>query len=338
MANLALIAHLDRLKTMLEKARNPRAEAQELMEPGFVARVLEPSPPAIHTGEFADDPTDRSDARTGVVSPVSSGDLTWVEWVSTRSNLNEWAIDRWLVPGPRLGPVPDGFSNTRDALHQLAYFVLAPVRHRANTKIGLRFTKNGFGTPFFGHDAQVRIDGVDLVVQRNSEAARTPLTTVNSACQAAEIPYRVDWFLRFGDPLPPLDPDQPLVIDHDSSVSITAIFGFATGLLEELRASAPVGERPSLVQLWPEHFDVAVELGDPEGGGRASFGVSPGDQNHREPYLYVSAWGEIDRANSFWNDPHFNGASLPYGRLLEVDDQRAAAFDFFRLGRDALKR
>lgn len=322
---------------MLEEARNPRSEAQEHMEPGFVARVLEPSPPAIHTGEFSDDPTDRSDVPEGVVSPVSSGDVTWVEWVSTRPTLSQWAIDRWLVPGPRLVPVPSGFSLTRDSLHQLAYFVLSPVRHRANTKIGLRYTKGGFGTPFFGDDTQVRIEGVDLVVQRSSEVRRAPLTTVNGACQAAGIPYRVDWFPRFGDPLPPLDPDHTLVIDEESVAAMTALFGFATALLEELRASAAQGERPSLVQLWPEHFDVAVELGDPEAGARASYGVSPGDQNHQEPYLYVSAWGEIDRANPFWNDPHFNGASLSYDQLGEADDQRVAAFDFFRQGQEALK-
>jgi hypothetical protein len=322
---------------MLEEARDPRAEAQGLMEPGYVARVLEPSPPAIHSGEFADDPTDRSDAREEkVVSPVSSGDITWVEWVSTRPDLNDWATDRWLVPGPRLSPIPDGFSSTRESLHQLAYFVLSPARHRANTKIGLRFTKGGFGTPFFADDVQVRIDGLDLVVQRGSQADRTPLTTVTSACQAAGIPLRVDWFPRFGDPLPPMNPDHSLVLDRDSTSSITALFGFATAVLEELRASAPPRERPSLVQLWPEHFDVAVELGDPESGGRASFGASPGDHHHQEPYLYVSAWGEIDRANSFWNDPHFNGASLPYHHLIEAGDQRSVAFEFFQRGREAL--
>jgi hypothetical protein len=271
-----------------------------------------------------------------VVSPVGSGDITWIEWVSTRPNLNEWAIERSLVPGPRLGTVPNGFSTTRDSLHQLAYFVLAPARHRANTKIGLRFTKGGFGTPFFGDDAQVRIEGVDLIVQRSSEARRIPLMTVNSACQAAGIPYRVDWFPRFGDPLPPFDPDLPLVVDKSSTALMTALFGFATALLEELRASATPGERASLVQLWPEHFDVAVEIGDPEAGARAFYGVSPGDANHEEPYLYVAAWGEIDRDNLFWNDPHFNGASLSYERLVEAGDQRTAAFEFFRQGRAAL--
>jgi hypothetical protein len=50
----------------------------------------------------------------------------------------------------------------------------------------------------------------------------------------------------------------------------------------------------------------------------------------------VSAWGEIDRANSFWNDSHFNGASMPYDAVVGETDQRAAAFEFFGQGRAAL--
>jgi len=318
--------------------RNPRAEAQGLMEPGFVARVLEPSPPAVHDGEFADDPTDRSDAPAGstVVSPVSSGDITWLEIVTTRPDLKEWASHHWLGPWPRLGPLPDGLTETRASLHQLAYFVLAPARHRANTKIGLRHTADGFGTPFFGGDAQIRVDGLDLVVQRGHQAERFPLTTVNQACEAAGVAYRPDWFPRFGDPLLPVDPNRPLAVDVACVSAIAALFGFATGVLEELRASARLPQRPSRVQLWPEHFDVAVELGDPEAGARASYGASPGDEHHQNPYLYVSAWSEIDRSNSFWNDPHFNGASLPFEDLVDADDQRRAAFDFYREGQQAL--
>lgn len=323
---------------MLENARDPRAEAQALMEPEFAARVLEPSPPAVHDDDFADDPTDRSDAPPGakVVSPVSSGDITWFDLVATRSDLREWAIQRWLGPWPTLTSLPNGLADSRDSLHQFAYFVLAPARHRANTKIGLRYTVGGFGTPFFGEDVQVRIDGVDLVVQRRGRAERNPLTTVKQACDAAAIPYRTDWFPRFGDPLEPLDPERPLEVDAACAGALTAWFGFAAGVLEELRATASSGQRPSRVQLWPEHFDLAVELGDPEAGARASFGASPGDVHHPEPYLYVSAWGEIDRANSFWNDSHFNGASMPYDAVVGETDQRAAAFEFFVQGRAAL--
>jgi hypothetical protein len=321
---------------MVEEARNPRAEAQEHMDPGFVARVLEPSPPAIHTGEFADDPTDRTDASEGVVSPVSSGDVTWVEWVSTRPNLNEWAAERWLGPWPRLGSIPDELTETRESFHQLAFFVLAPARHRANTKLGLRFTKGGFGTPFYGDDVQVRVDGLDLVVQQGSVAERQPLTTVKEACRAANVPYQPDWFPGFRDQLTPRDPEDPLPLTSKAATAISAWFGFATAVLEELRVTAPPSQFPSWVQLWPEHFDVAIELGDTEAGKRASFGASPGDEHHPSPYLYVSAWGEIDRAISFWNDPHFNGSSLAYDDVVEAEDQRRAAFEFYREAQEKL--
>ena len=337
-ANPAVIAQVDRLPDVVEMPRNARAEAQDLMEPGFVARVLEPSPPAVHSGEFSDDPTDRSDAPEGakVVSPVASGDITWVELVSTRPDLKEWATDRWLGPWPRLGPVPAGLIETRESLHQLAFFVLAPARHRINTKIGLRFTGGGFGTPFYGDDEQVRIDGLDLIVQRGSRAERLPLTTVGEACRAAGTRYRTNWFPAFGDQLEPRDPDDPLLLGAKPAAAIAAWFGFATGVLEEIRGSASPSQQPSRVQLWPEHFDVAIELGDSEAGTRASFGASPGDENHPGPYLYVSAWGEIDRSLLYWNDPHFNGASLAYDDLVEVDDQRSAAFEFYRRGQETL--
>ncbi len=52
-------------------------------------------------------------------------------------------------------------------------------------------------------------------------------------------------------------------------------------------------------------------------GRRATYGASPGDENHPGPYLYVSAWDAVDPADPFWNSEFFTGASLPYERLLE---------------------
>jgi hypothetical protein len=84
--------------------------------------------------------------------------------------------------------------------------------------------------------------------------------------------------------------------------------------------------------LWPEHFDPAIEMGSEDQGRRASYGASPGDQGHLEPYLYVSAWTEIDRDDPFWNDRNFNGASLPFTTLLEAEDQIRVAMEFFLEG------
>ncbi|MBW3667500.1 MAG: hypothetical protein KY394_07900, partial [Actinobacteria bacterium] len=86
------------------------------------------------------------------------------------------------------------------------------------------------------------------------------------------------------------------------------------------------------VQLWPEHFDAATEMGDQEAGERASYGASPGDEDHPEPYIYVSAWGEIDRSDPYWNDEAFNGASLSYGELAEADDPVEKGLEFLLAG------
>ena len=61
---------------------------------------------------------------------------------------------------PALGPVPSGIVATRRALHRLAEHVLSPTRQRAaGAKIGLRWTLGGFGTPFFGDEVQLRVEG-----------------------------------------------------------------------------------------------------------------------------------------------------------------------------------
>ncbi|HUO47038.1 MAG TPA: hypothetical protein VM470_09440 [Acidimicrobiia bacterium] len=323
---------------MTVEVRNPRAEALALVPRGYGALVLEPSPPAIHEGEYSDDPTSLASFPLGtrVVSPVSGGDTTWEDFVADQPHLHRWAQDRWLGPWHRLQTLPAGFAETRDILHQIAYFVLSPVRHRANTKIGLRFTMGGFGTPFFGEDAQARLEGSSLVVQRGHGVERFPVTTIGAACEAMRIEYRPHWFPPFRDQLPPADPDTALKVDEEAVAAIAAVFGFGCGVLAELRTEVPERDRPSLVQIWPEHFDIAIELGDPEAGNRASYGFSPGDHHHPEPYLYVSAWGAIDRTNPVWNDPHFNGASLPYSDLLASDDQRSTAFEFFHTARALL--
>ena len=73
-------------------------------------------------------------------------------------------------------------------------------------------------------------------------------------------------------------------------------------------------------------------MGDEGRGQRASFGASPGDAAHPEPYVYVSAWGKIYRSNRYWNDEAFNGASLGYDRLAEDPDPVTAALAFMLEG------
>jgi hypothetical protein len=86
------------------------------------------------------------------------------------------------------------------------------------------------------------------------------------------------------------------------------------------------------VQLWPEHFDLSVELGDEAAGRRATYGASPGDEAHAVPYVYVSPWRQ--QSGAFWNEGTFASRSLT--DFADAPDQRRAALDFFERGRALL--
>ncbi len=89
--------------------------------------------------------------------------------------------------------------------------------------------------------------------------------------------------------------------------------------------------------MWAEHFDPPVEIGDAEARTRASNGASPGDTAHDEPYLYVTAWGEIERSDPYWNDEAFNGTSISHAALAANDDPRRTALTFLREGLGRLR-
>ena len=302
-------------------ARHPRSEAEERLGGGYGARVLEPSPPTIDEEPwFADDPVNTA-APSPVVSPVPNGDRTWVELAATDTELARWAADRSLVPAP-LPPLPDGLVAARDALHQVAFYILAPVRQTANTKIGLRFTMGGFGTPFFGADRQLRVEGAHLVDQRGMEAIVEPLTTFGAARRqvGVESELSLEGPPRWGD-------DRGLEVEPEHVAFFASWFGTVTRVLEVLRFETAELD-PSRVQIWPEHFDAAVEIGRAD-DGRASYGGSPGDEGHPEPYVYVAPWSP-PAPDEFWNDRAFGGASLGYADLIGLPD--LALLEFFRKG------
>jgi len=306
---------------------NARAEADERVGGRYDARVLEPSPPAVADEPwFADDPVGRDEPRGALprLSPVAGGELRWQELVAQDASLAAWCADRWLAAYRRLQPAPATLVATRDALHSLAERVIAPARRAANGKIGLRFTRGGFGTPFFGADAQVRVAGELLVVQRGGEERTEP---IGSLAQAAA---------HVGAQLLPGgvaggDARDELAVDAAASAFLGEWYGFAASVLEELRAGVGDAAEPSRVQLWPEHFDLSVELGAEAAGERAGYGASPGDELHPEPYLYVTPWSEqVD--GELWQATAFRGAELSYAELLaggSGERQREIALGFF---------
>jgi hypothetical protein len=301
-----------------------RAEAFERLGGAYEVRVLEPSPPAVSEPPwFADDPAARGrlpDRRT-LVSPVSTGDLLWEDLARDDVDLALWCSERWLGSYRRLAPLPTSFVSTREALHRLAETLIAPSRERANGKIGLRFTRHGFGTPFFGADAQIRVESGELVVQSNEVERRAPITSLRAATALVGPELAPD-----GDQLD----DVQLAVDRLSADALGDWYGFVTSALEQLRAEAAPELDASRVQIWPEHFDASVELGSEVAGERAGYGGSPGDDHHPEPYLYVTPW-TAKPGGELWQAVGFSGAQLSYTRLLEAEDQRATALEFFRV-------
>jgi hypothetical protein len=229
-----------------------------------------------------------------VVSPVPGGDLLWSELAARNEALAAWCSERWLAAYPRLQAVPGELVATRLELHRLAESEVSPARQEVNGKIGLRYTRGGFGTPFFGEDQQLRVEGTDLVQQHGDQEVSRRALEID--LQAAR--FLGDWY------------------------------GFAASVLETLRARSVPDAEASRVQLWPEHFDMSIELGAEAAGARAGYGLSPGDEQHPEPYAYVAPW-RPPPAGELWNAEGFPGAELSYAELLSASDQRQAVLDFF---------
>lgn len=202
-----------------------------------------------------------------------------------------------------LDPLPPTFAETRDALHRLAQEVISPARERVTGRIGLRATPGGFGTPQFGDGERVRVEGAELVRESAAGESREPIDGIDEAAARA----------------------------------LGAWYAFGDSVLEQLREEAGGDDTPSIVQLWPEHFDIAIDMGSDASGSRANYGFSPGDEKHEEPYVYVGPWSADRAEGALWNARGFPGAELAYADLLGAPDPRAAALEFLRERRDFLR-
>lgn len=229
-----------------------------------------------------------------------------------------------------LPSLPESFGATRESLHRVAEQIVAPAR-KPHNEIALTPTPGGFGTPPFEYEAhvvQVRVDGVEIVVSEDGAERRAELRSI--ADTASFVGPRL-----FFDGVP--GDETPLDLDPVAADRLAELYAFAAGALDSLRATAAIADEPSAIILWPEHFDIAFDAGSDDGGGRATYGVSPGDEQHPEPYLYVLPWRER-RRSEIWNATGFAGAELPYAELVAADDPGAVAAGFFAGRRDALAR
>jgi hypothetical protein len=220
--------------------------------------------------------------------------------------------------------LPPDFGPTRLALHRVAEDVVSPARVAATgNEIALEPTPGGFGTPPLPGGGRVRVDVDELVVdERDGSARREALTTTAAARRFTGLDA------SGGD-------EESLRIGSDSARVLAAFYAFSDEILRTLRAEARAEDEPSPIHLWPEHFDIAFEQGSEDEGRRATYGASPGDENHAEPYFYVATWSEPPRGPG-WTAKGFRGAELGYAALRETADPRAQGLAFFRGRRAAL--
>jgi hypothetical protein len=223
-----------------------------------------------------------------------------------------------------LEPLPDSFAATRGALHALAEHVLAPARYHAEAKIGLINAPGGFGTPVYNDGERLRVEGIELVHEKPGTTTRVGITTLGAAAQFAAVPLGAP--TEVYKPATSAGPDTALEIDAPAAHVLADWYAFVAGLLDEL-SRAYAGHEPSSATLWPEHFDLAIDLGNRDAGTRANYGGSPGDAQIMQPYLYVGPWDEGRRSGPLGT--HAFGAALTYEELRAASDPRDRGREFF---------
>ncbi|MEP6665153.1 MAG: hypothetical protein ABJA81_01780 [Nocardioidaceae bacterium] len=190
----------------------------------------------------------------------------------------------------------DILQATRRSLHGVAELVLAGPQFERSRHIELRVTTGGFGTT---HEPDLRVEGCDLVaggqkIAMDGRSLTDLAAAVGLTARALDDVYSEGPGLSESDVVT-LDPEATQVLCRALSTGDAA-----------LTLLAP--DRPRV--LWPEHFDVAIELDE------VNYGVSPGDGFCGEPYAYVGPWSFDRPADDFWNAPF--GAARTMRELGDV--------------------
>ena len=222
-----------------------------------------------------------------------------------------------------LPELPVAFAPTRDALHALAEHVMSAAYFHATTHIGLRPTPRGFGTPVFGDRERVRVDGTGLVHEYAGAERRAEISTLRDAATFVGVPLGApDVYTA----TTAVDTDTALALDHDAVLALGDWYALGGALLHDLRTEH--SDQPSTEsQIWPEHFDLACEIGSADAGTRANYGASPGDAGIPEPYLYVGPWEAARRMGRLAVYPF--GAALTYSEMRRAGEAGVAGRHFF---------
>ena len=125
-------------------------------------------------------------------------------------------------------------------------------------------------------------------------------------------------------------------VARDMHVALASI----TATLEEFRAT--IREETSPIQVWPHHFDLSMvwlpgariagtDPADEEAADKQmNFGFLFGDGSIGEPYLYVTAYPQLEAlqatplpAGAEWHSDGFQGAVLRYNELTRSENPAA---------------
>ena len=208
---------------------------------------------------------------------------------------------------------------------------MARARQQATGRFSLRVTPGGFGTPEFGDDARrVRVAHGTLIVERDAPGA--PSSTAHAIHRASlreladVVGVDLGAALDVGHDTPYLDdPEAALELDATGAGNVEHWFGVVAAALDRVVARVPAASGASVARLWPEHFDVAIDVAaTPD--VRVNLGGSPGDSFSGEPYLYIGPWTP-DRPGDgdFWNAPF--GAARTRSQL-DAGDLVGSAAEF----------
>ena len=242
--------------------------------------------------------------------------------------------------------LPDEWPTQRETLRRLATHVLAQAQAIETGHVALMPIPGGFGTPQFGEQRRrVRLVGGSLWLEAasapDSDGDGTIATTsvhmvagstLRSLCNAIGFEPSADFSV--GHDTPPLgDPDEMLMVDSDTTTVLGDWFHLGQRAVDLTVASFP-DPQATVARLWPEHFDVGLDLAvEPRGkpGVRTNIGAAAGDDVHQEPYLYVAPWGpERPGPAEFWNAPF--GATLGFSDLDAAENPLTTAAEFLLHG------
>ena len=220
-------------------------------------------------------------------------------------------------------------TTTRLDLQRVATHVLARRRHAVSGRFGLRATPGGIGTPAFGSPdvlEVVRTAGTSLVHELGGQLRAVPMAGATLTDLAALVDVDLSADFTVGKDTPDLgDVDAPLSLDTDAVAGLSDWYDLGWQALDIVGLTAA---SPAPIQLWPEHFDASCLLAvGPGPDDRCDVGVSPGDDHHDEPYLYLGPWvARRPGDETYWNASF--GALLPRSAVSSVAD----ALAFYREG------